>query len=83
MDIWKRWVDQAILDALSRAIEERRLRGETEDDGFARLLDLQAALQARVEAPGGAPLAPAQKERPWRLSRQPGDFDPNANYGRM
>ena len=63
MDIWKRRVDQAILDALSKAIEERKLRDETEDAGFARLLEMQAVLRAKIEAEAASPRA-APPRRP-------------------
>ena len=84
MDIWKRWVDQAILDALSKAIEERKLSGETADDGFARLIEMQVALRAKIEAEAASSQAAAPRRAAPRKPRKydVDDFNPNANYGR-
>jgi hypothetical protein len=83
MDIWKRWVDQAILDALSKAIEDRKLSGETAD-GFARLIEMQVAFRAKIEAEAASSqAAPPRRAAPRKPRKYDvDDLNPNANYGR-
>ena len=83
MDIWKRWVDQAILEGLSKAIDGQKAM-ERPRDGFARLLEMQAVLRAKIEAEAASPRAAPPRRAAPRKPQKYGvdDFDPNANYGR-
>jgi hypothetical protein len=70
---------QDIVMAAKRIIAQGAKDGV--DCKFSR--ELLAKCLRELDALGAAPLPEPPPARPWYLKRRPGDFNPNANHGRM